>query len=340
MHFTIKCAAEQEDFDLDEDSLLSDLQDLLFTRFAISPAKQKLLLKGKAIPKDDAATLKSSGITPNSRLFLLGAKDIDVQRMTDHTAFLQHKASVIAARKPVKVTSTAKASSTRFHFINPFAAGPTTPHYEQRKAFLHRLSTDPAVLHIMAAKDRDWIVLELGELHPHTQPTLLGLNTNNNAGTTNTTLKIELRILTDDLEGVRSYNGVRRVLLHELSHIRHPNHELPFKELDSQVSFSIKPIFALTDRSVQLAKELAAFYSDPARKGNRLGGDLFDEYDPTESQEVGSKMLASGKCHVDASDVAMPSGGERLGGNGLSSDANLSPREMLARAAEKRKSKP
>lgn len=236
MHFTVKCAAETEEYDLDEFSLLSDLQTQLFERFSISPAKQKLLLKGKAVPQNDTATLQSSGITPNSRLFLLGAKEADVRRMIDHSAFLSHKASVVAARKPVKVTSTATAKSTRFHYLNPFPAGPTTPHFDQRKAFLHRLSTDPAVLHVMSQKDRDWVVLELGELHPHTQPTLLGLNTNNNGGTTNTTLKIELRILTDDLEGVRSYNGVRRVLLHELSHIRHPNHELPFKELDSQVS--------------------------------------------------------------------------------------------------------
>lgn len=49
------------------------------------------------------------------------------------------------------------------------------------------------------------------ELHPILQPTLLGLNTN--AGE-----KVALRLLTNDLEGTRSYNEVRRVLLHELAH--------------------------------------------------------------------------------------------------------------------------
>lgn len=51
------------------------------------------------------------------------------------------------------------------------------------------------------------------ELHPILQPELLGLNTN--AGE-----KVSLRLLTDDLEGTRNYNDVRRVLLHELSHNR------------------------------------------------------------------------------------------------------------------------
>lgn len=52
------------------------------------------------------------------------------------------------------------------------------------------------------------------ELHPLLQPTLLGLNTN--AGE-----KVSLRLLTDRLDGTRSYNEVRKVLLHELVHNRH-----------------------------------------------------------------------------------------------------------------------
>lgn len=56
--------------------------------------------------------------------------------------------------------------------------------------------------------------LQQTELHPLLQPTLLGLNTN--AGE-----KVSLRLLTDRLDGTRSYNEVRKVLLHELAHNRH-----------------------------------------------------------------------------------------------------------------------
>lgn len=58
-----------------------------------------------------------------------------------------------------------------------------------------------------------FVVGVLTELHPHWQPTLLGLN--KNAGE-----EVSLRLLTDDLTGTRSYLEVRKVLLHELAHNR------------------------------------------------------------------------------------------------------------------------
>lgn len=92
---------------------------------------------------------------------------------------------------------------------------------------LKRLSEDPAVLDVM--KRHKFAVGVLTELHPILQPTLLGLNTN--AGQ-----KVSLRLLTDDLEGTRNYNEVRRVLLHELSHNRFGDHDDDFKALNSQLN--------------------------------------------------------------------------------------------------------
>lgn len=50
-------------------------------------------------------------------------------------------------------------------------------------------------------KDREWSVGLLTELHPHRDPTLLGLN--KNAGEA-----IYLRLLTDDLTGLRSVSSL------------------------------------------------------------------------------------------------------------------------------------
>lgn len=50
---------------------------------------------------------------------------------------------------------------------------------------------------IECMKQREWTVGLLSELHPHRDPTLLGLN--KNAGQA-----IHLRLLTDDLTGLRS----------------------------------------------------------------------------------------------------------------------------------------
>lgn len=168
MHFAVSFGSEKQEYDLQDDTAVSDLQSQLAIDFSISPQFQKLVLKGKTIPTSTStASISCLGIKENSKLFLLGSKDDQVASLQSHEAFLAHKSAVLAARKPTKVRSTASSSSTRFHSLIPFPEGPTTPHLEQRKAFLQRLSTDPAVLHLMNAKDRDWVVLELGELHPH-----------------------------------------------------------------------------------------------------------------------------------------------------------------------------
>jgi hypothetical protein len=82
------------------------------------------------------------------------------------------------------------------------------------------------------------------ELHPvlHTNHStgekLLGLNTN--AGE-----KVSLRLLTDDLDGLRSYNDVRRVLLHELTHNVFGGHGNDFKELNSQLNKEVAAFVSL-----------------------------------------------------------------------------------------------
>jgi len=87
------------------------------------------------------------------------------------------------------------------------------PHYDKRKKLLEALASDPAILEIMSNQDRNWHVGELSDaLHPVLQPTVLGLNVNfGETMNSNATQRILLRLLTNDLSGLRSYNSIRRV---------------------------------------------------------------------------------------------------------------------------------
>lgn len=141
-------------------------------------------------------------------------------------------------------------------------------------------------------KRREWTVGLLTELHPHRDPTLLGLN--KNAGEA-----IYLRLLTDNLSGLRpvsskavllhssitdtllswQYFHTRMVLLHELTHNKYGDHDNDFKALNSLLN-----------------KEVKAFEEAKKAGAHRLGGEVGDHYEP---EEVLEEMCGSaGPAHV------------------------------------------
>jgi len=79
---------------------------------------------------------------------------------------------------------------------------------DKARAVLERLKNDKGILGIM--KLHKWQVGSLIELSP-AEKTILGYNRNKGE-------LIALRLRTDDLEGFRHYDAVRKVLLHELAH--------------------------------------------------------------------------------------------------------------------------
>lgn len=92
--------------------------------------------------------------------------------------------------------------------FGPIQVLPEFHEQDKARAVLERLKNDKGIIGIMNL--HKWQVGALIELSP-AQKTILGYNRNKGE-------LIALRLRTDDLEGFRHYDAVRKVLLHELAH--------------------------------------------------------------------------------------------------------------------------
>ncbi|GAA5970855.1 hypothetical protein JCM11641_004482 [Rhodosporidiobolus odoratus] len=277
VHLAVAHAGQDLDLALPSSAPLADLVETLSSHFYLSPSSLKLVVKGKKVMLDTAATSDgrtiesalqealgtamvaaalSNETTPGRPLkaLLVGTKRSELEalkaaedlRRKKHSAFLFHQSHppsrpASSSRAGVHTLSPAAGGEDdleryRFYNLEPFPA--TVPQLEKRKAMLERLAADPAVKDVM--RRHRFAVGALTELHPILQPTLLGLNTN--AGQ-----KVALRLLTDSLDGCRSYTEVRRVLLHELTHNRYGDHDNDFKALNSQLNREVATFESSSD---------------------------------------------------------------------------------------------
>jgi hypothetical protein len=102
----------------------------------------------------------------------------------------------------------------------------------QALAVLHKLASDPGIVAIM--KTHRWQVGVMTELAPVgyvgvSPKCLLGFNKNRGE-------EISLRLRTDDLQGFRKYESIKKTLLHELAHMVHDEHDEKFNALDKQLN--------------------------------------------------------------------------------------------------------
>ncbi|BGP15922.1 hypothetical protein JCM10213_003648 [Rhodosporidiobolus nylandii] len=255
---------------------LADLVETLASEFSLSPSTLKLVVKGRKLALDPGsladgqtveealretagaaavAAAKGEGGSPVKpiKALLVGTKRSAMEevqaaeelRQKKHAAFLFHQSHPSSrpsssSRAGIHTLSSSGGADDperyRFYDLQPFP--PTVPQFEKRKAMLERLSNDAAVKDVM--RRHKFAVGVLTELHPLLQPTLLGLNTN--AGQ-----KVALRLLTDSLDGCRSYAEVRRVLLHELAHNQFGPHDNNFKELNSLLNKEVANFEATPD---------------------------------------------------------------------------------------------
>ncbi|GAA5840600.1 hypothetical protein JCM5353_002081 [Sporobolomyces roseus] len=277
IYFQVTYATSNLPLSLPPSTPISSFLSLLSSHFSINPTTSKLLSKGKklSIPStsDTDETLleflEQNGLTSSTqdpskplKLLLIASRSSSLEslksaeqlREKKRLAF-EHHQSLAQFSKPLKsggVHGIGEDDEERYRFLNLEPFPRNVPCFEKREAMLKRLSEDPAVREVM--KKHKFVVGTLTELHPILQPTLLGLNTN--AGE-----KVALRLLTNDLEGTRSYNEVRRVLLHELAHNKFGPHDDDFKALNSELN-----------------KEVSNFESSP----------YFEPWSPTSSSSTES----------------------------------------------------
>lgn len=115
---------------------------------------------------------------------------------------------------------------------------PGLPDEAKARAILEELANDIGILATM--KKYKFKVGQLFEMFPEgmvgVDPVcVLGLNTNFGA-------RIQLRLRTDDLEGFRKMDSIRKVLYHELAHNVHGEHDSKFYMLMRQIEKDVKAL--------------------------------------------------------------------------------------------------
>lgn len=109
--------------------------------------------------------------------------------------------------------------------------GIVEPSKEKTREVLEKLKNDPGVKRVMEQKRYE--VGLLSEMAPEglvgvSETCVLGYNMNKGAA-------IYLRLRTDDWKGLRRYESIRRVLMHELAHNEISPHNAEFKALNSEL---------------------------------------------------------------------------------------------------------
>jgi hypothetical protein len=245
----------------------------------------------------------SEFLTPATRIKLVGTPNVEVKRMADMGA-----ASRPVARpsgfKPVKanrVRDWKKVQEESTYTFHAIEPLKWLPNPEKSRRYLERLANDPGIKASM--RKHKFSVGLLTEMDPasHTTHESKTLGLNRNRGEV-----IELRLRTDAYDGYRDYKVIRKTLCHELSHNVWGDHDRNFWNLTKEIEQEV-------DRN------------DTLHGGHRLSNEEFynpgDAYDDDEHADHGGW-----------------SGGDfRVGGS--TSEAGLSRREVLARAAESRMKK-
>ncbi|EIN05891.1 WLM-domain-containing protein [Punctularia strigosozonata HHB-11173 SS5] len=273
LKFTVSHRGQTYSITESPETTLTSLQARLEELTSVPPPQQKLLYKGKkassASPSE--VTLSAAGIKDGTRIQMLGSTADEIGGLHAVENEQRRKDKIMrerALKAPAKVRSTGSASSSslqyRFHRLEPLQH---LPKPAEALSLLTRLSTDPAIQHIM--QKHHFSVGLLTELAPHEQPHLLGLNVN--AGQA-----IKLRLRTDRYDGFRTYNEVRRVLCHELTHNVWGDHDDNFKELNSKLN-----------------REVAEFEQD-RRDGTHTLSGITDAFQPSSELEAEAQTYVLG----------------------------------------------
>lgn len=236
--FTVQLIGDQAfNVTLPRDSSMSELAKILEKHLPpdIDLQTVKLLHKAKVLRLNQYASLEAAGITNGAKIKLMASKKADiaaVQQAQEPPAMpsFEHEEQRERARQSTHTSSTA-STETRFARLEEWNLPRLSPPPSAARALLQHLASDPGILGVM--KKHGWKVELLSEMPPEgkvgiSPVCLLGFNMNKGQ-------EISLRLRTDDLKGFRRYDSIRLTLIHELAHMVHSEHDIPFKELNSQL---------------------------------------------------------------------------------------------------------
>lgn len=204
-------------------------------------APLRILFKGKALTADPFSLCESAGLKPGATIMLVHSKPTDIEAvkaakpermrgfeegdLRQATGGLSGRVSGVRAAS----TSGGAISPYRFHALQPLRQlmPGATPPVSACGARLEQLAEDRGILRIL--EDHKWTIGKLSEMPPEgmvgvSESCLMGLNRNKGE-------EILLRLRTDDWSGLRPYLSVVDVLLHELAHCVHGDHDNNFKAL-------------------------------------------------------------------------------------------------------------
>ncbi|KAJ2059390.1 hypothetical protein GGI17_004406 [Coemansia sp. S146] len=224
--FSVSYRGNAVQFSVDGTQTLGDLRQRLAQQFGVAPQQQRLLLKGEvgASPAGDSMPIASL-IPANSRIVLIGTPAAELaaylkgneRREEGRSNYEKYRATtVFQTRDPIEYSE--------YGFLK-FETLPGLVHQASALAMLRRLARDEGVRGIM--RKRQYSVGVLLELHPN-ERTILGYNRNRGQ-------VIALRLRTDDLEGFRDFDAVRKVLMHELAHMVWDEHDERFHRLNREL---------------------------------------------------------------------------------------------------------
>ena len=200
-------------------------------------------------------------------------------------------------------------SSREFTFhslrVLPIPDGIVEPSKEKTMSILEKLKRDPGVRRVM--ETHRFSVGLLCEMPPEglvgvSETCILGFNRNQG-------MEIHLRLRTDDWRGLRRYESIRRVLMHELAHNVISEHNVEFKALNS---------------------ELVKLCERDWNRGRRVGsGEVYGN----DNNDDAYDSLSEDECMKETRKL---SGMKLGGGDGGANTRGNNPREMAARKALQR----
>ena len=221
---------------------LDELHDSVRTALELGAGQLKLIAKGKAVDGTSLAAIKAGSklmATFSSAASLDQVASAKPERLRGFEEDdRKQRTGGLGGRGTAGSSGGSSQSPYRFHRTQAipsteprFAMG-ATPGTNEAAALLRKLASDSNILSLM--ERRKWAVGLLAEMPPQglvgvSSSCLMGLNRNRGQS-------IHLRLRTDDWLGLRPYEKVVEVLLHELTHNVHDDHDDDFKALNSELA--------------------------------------------------------------------------------------------------------